>query len=158
MKYLTILAVSLLVSSCGGNPSNQKDTELGNTSSNKTTSELNNATSKWSTFNLKDYQYQFHKSCYCLPENTREILVYVKNSSVYEAYYVESGEAVTGDEFTKLFTVEQWFAFIAQEANKKPDAIKITYNTEKGYPETIAIDYYKQIADDEISYIISDFM
>jgi hypothetical protein len=146
ISCLTVLCMSVLMSSCGGD------------SSSKEMQELNKARALWNSAALKDYQYQFRKSCFCLPDYTRKILVYVKDGSVYQAFYVDGGEVVDGEQFDELKTMDQWFSFIAQEEKKSPYKFLVTYSPDNGHPTKIEIDYDKNMADEEMYYYFSDFM
>ena len=72
--------------------------------------------------------------------------------------YLEHGEEQTYvlDEIPDTFkTVDQLFEII-EDATSRAEMLEVSYDQEKGYPNTINIDYSSDIADEEVSFRLSD--
>ena len=128
--------------------------------------ELNEAREKWREVlenSTRSYQFSYHKICFC--SFTEEVIIAVQADSITsvsevgsnELMYIEiNGEQqyvldIMPDQFN---TVEELFAIIehAKDANK----LSVEFDAQFGYPTSINIDYAAAIADDEVSYRLSN--
>lgn len=175
----TACALSLLfLYSCGAAQSQDGTTGVNTTSSSsaitssssssslvtvatalgEVTTALANNKEKWALRNIKSYQYQYRESCFCLAEVTQNKQVTVANGVVTEAFFLQTSDYLTTEQLTRIKTVDGLFNAIENAVNAKAYRIDVSYNIVYGYPETISIDYNKDMADDEITYYAKDLM
>lgn len=109
----------------------------------------------WSGAGITSYRYTITRSCYCLPESSGPVVVEVRNGQVVDRRY-ESGLAVS-PQYTDIFTsVPGLFGLIREAAAYPAASVTVRYHPKLGYPESIAIDWVAGVADDEVSYRISE--
>lgn len=108
--------------------------------------------------NMAQDSYTFHsrRSCECTVETTREMLVTVQNGAITGAIYVDDETAVSAQTLEHVMTIEEAFDEIQRAIDEGVHVLHVEYDTELGFPKSIAIDYSAQIADEELSLIISD--
>ena len=109
---------------------------------------------KWQQAGLMDYQYTYHISCLCPPNQS---VITVRAGVITEAYYVDSGAALTPEQIANLPGINGLFDIIQSAIDRNVPVLDVTYNAAYGYPETIYIDYYSQIIDDEIYHVVTNF-
>ncbi len=114
---------------------------------------------KWQSGKLKNYAYTQTISCFCAHSSPYKIVV--KNSAISSATN-NKGESLNttvaaAHNFSGIKTIEQQFESIKTSLQKKPAEVKIKYNTQYGYPESVYIDFVKNMADEEMSFSVSDF-
>jgi hypothetical protein len=142
MKPIHLAGLVLLVaaSSCSDatSPQNQRiDLEM--------------AQQRWHAQNLHTYAFTLQRICECLP--TSPLYVAVVNDAVVEVLNLQTGEAVDlrlGQSIDGLFT------FIQNAIDRHAARIQAEYDDAKGFPSSIDYDGATQIADDEISYRVTD--
>ncbi|MFN0245458.1 MAG: DUF6174 domain-containing protein [Kofleriaceae bacterium] len=102
--------------------------------------------------------YTFHsrRSCECTTEATREMFITVENGAITSAIYVDNEMPVPQNLRDSLFTIESAFEEIQTAIDENAHMIYVEYDASLGYPASIAIDYSAQIADEELSLIISN--
>ena len=76
---------------------------------------------------------------------------------ITEAYYVDSSTALTPEQIANLPGINGLFDIIQSAIDRNVPVLEVTYNAAYGYPETIYIDYYSQIIDDEIYHVATNF-
>jgi hypothetical protein len=103
-----------------------------------------------------DYSFHWRESCECTQETAAEMLITVTNGSISSAIYVETEQAVPAGVRSRLVTIDGVFDKIQDAIDEDAHAITIEYDTELGFPKSVAIDYDAQVADEELSLTISD--
>lgn len=130
------------------------------TGSGSTTPEETELEAKRTTFhqNMADNNYSFHwrQSCECTQETAAEMLITVTNGAISDAIYVETEQQVPTSVRSRLLTIDGVFDKIQDAIDEDAHMITVVYDTELGYPKSVAVDYSEQIADEELSLIISD--
>ena len=117
---------------------------------------LADARARWARSGVADYQYTITRGCECSPESVGPVVIEVRNSQVVTRRYL-TGTAVD-PQFAELFAaVPGLFDLIDEAIQGDAVGLAVRYNEEYGYPETIQIDWVAGVADDEVSYHISDF-
>lgn len=113
--------------------------------------DLEAARQRWQAQNLHTYAFTLQRSCFCA--NIHPLYVLVLGDTVAGVLDLETGETVDrhlGE------TVESLFTFIQNAIDRPAQMIRAEYDDGKGFPTEIDYDGDAQIADDEISYRISD--
>jgi hypothetical protein len=119
--------------------------------------ELRAAQARWSQRGLPSYDITVSRGCECLPESTGPAVVSVRDGIVVSRTYVSNGAPV-GLAYAESYpTVEGLFKKIDDARRQNPASLEVDYDPTFGYPRRIAIDYDRQMVDDEIVYYASDF-
>lgn len=141
---LIALLVILLFSGCNG--SNDESA---------LEAEFNAAKAKWDQQNVSNYQITTQRSCFCIPRD--EVVNIVEQNQLRNAFYVGSGQNLTSEELVNQKTIDEYFELIKQAINDRVFSLFVSYDATLGYPIQISIDFNQALADDEISYQLTDF-
>ncbi len=110
----------------------------------------------WNSQSSANYSYMLEKQCFCSPDYTRKMQVFVVDGDVAEALYLDTKEQVSKEIVEQLSTITQWFDEILIAIDNEFGEVEIFYNEELGYPNSIKIDKHKRRSDDEFTVIISN--
>ncbi len=102
------------------------------------------------------YQFQWRQSCECTQDTTAPMLVTVTNGAISSAIYIETELPVPAAIRANLDTIEGVFDRIQDAIDDNAHMIYVEYDSELGFPKSVAIDYSEQIADEELSLVISN--
>ncbi len=105
---------------------------------------------KWERAHLTSYRFEFQRFCFCTPSERARITV--SNGQVSSVILLSTGQPP--DSSSAAFydiTIDDLFDELG-EALAQASRVTVTYDPALGYPRTIAIDYYANAVDDEISY------
>ena len=129
--------------------------KLDNSGPNLTRMELSTAMEKWDNKNFNNYEYTLDVSCYCIYEGPNNIEI--KNNVLFRV----NGKSVTleqlQNEYWDVKTIEQLFNIIDLKLEDDPFSYSLQFDENYGYPIVIYFDMDEMIADEEISYTISNF-
>jgi len=118
--------------------------------------ELDAAIALWWNQGTADYNYYYQRSCLCMMDYTRRMLVEVRNSTVTGGYFADDGTEAPADMVDGwLQTVDDLFTTIQSAIDRQSYSTQVTYNGTFGYPMDINIDYNPMIADEEL-YVTTD--
>jgi hypothetical protein len=113
--------------------------------------DLEAARQLWRTQNLHTYAFTIQRGCFCA--NVHPLYVFVLSDTVAGVLDLQTGESVDrqlGE------TVEGLFTFVQNAIDGHAQVIRAEYDAAKGFPTEIDYDGKAQIADDEISFRVSD--
>ena len=108
---------------------------------------------KWFNSSVVDYTYVFQISCYCIEESTRPKSVLVRNGLIVNV----NNENFNEETHSYVLTINDLFYEIENATNQGAAKLDVNYDTKYGFPYYLFIDRYIRIADEEISYSVSDF-
>ena len=108
---------------------------------------------KWEEFDISDYYFTQSISCYCTEEYLVPKEVRVVNGTIVSI----NGEEYDPEVHYDFRTINDFFDFIEGKANSNPSSFEVNYDKQHGFPTLIVLDPVGQIADDEITYRLSDF-
>jgi hypothetical protein len=114
--------------------------------------DLETAHQLWRTQNLHTYAFTLQRSCFC--GNVHPLYVFVLSDTVAGVLDLSDVEKVVDRRLG--VTVENLFSFVQSAIDRPARLIRAEYDATKGFPTQIDYDGAAQIADDEISYRISD--
>lgn len=117
--------------------------------------ELQGARTRFDTNMAGAYSFHTSRSCECTAEATREMLVTVEGGAITSAIYVDDATAVPLQIRNTLMTIEETFDEIENAIATHAHAVSVVYDSELGFPSSVAIDYDAQVADEELSLLIS---
>ena len=115
---------------------------------------LNRNYALWKNTNRSNYTYTYKRMCFCPQEE--DIVVTVQYGNVVSAHYYPSENPVMPERLDDLMTVEELFQVIRKAVTDQVARLDVRYNAQSGYPESIFIDVDEQIADEEITHLVSD--
>ena len=105
-----------------------------------------------------DYAFTLNVGCFCAYTGPLRITVY--EDEVVDVRLLnppeqrdESFERIIEERSLTLSDLVE----IAHRAEQEADDVEVTYDPTYGFPTSIAIDWYREMADDEISYSVSDY-
>lgn len=104
----------------------------------------------WEAAGLRDYRYEYRRSCECAPETTRPVEIEVRDGAVRSVTLVETGEPLSSGLAWTFPTVDDLFDLIDDAVRRNADLLEVTYDPTFGYPTTLRIDYRREVADDEM--------
>jgi hypothetical protein len=114
-------------------------------------SDLEAARQRWQAQNLHTYAFTIQRSCFCA--NVHPLYVLVLSDTVAGVLDLETADTVDrqlGE------TIEGLFNFVQNAIDGHAQMIRAECDAAKGFPTEIDYDGQAQIADDEISYRVSD--
>jgi Family of unknown function (DUF6174) len=138
-----LLGLALALAGCGGpfSPSGPaKDLEA--------------ARRTWSRQGIASYRFRVTQNCFCAPGVRGPFDVVVEQGRVAAVTDGETGEPRTPEPFVPL-TVEALFARVEDAIDRDAAQIDVRYDPALGYPQEIAIDFDRRIADEEVGYSAS---
>jgi hypothetical protein len=109
----------------------------------------------WQRSNIPNYQYTFQMQCFCVPGD--DTVVIVANRQVSQAFRTPSGVYLTPQELTGMYTIEGLFAKVQEAIDQRVYSLRVTYDAQYGFPNSISIDRDRNIADEEVTYTARDF-
>ena len=113
--------------------------------------QLQAAQQRWRAQKLHTYAFTLQRSCFC--GNVDPLYVVVLNDSVGGVLDLQGGAAVD----TGLgMTVDDLFTFVQNAIDHHAQLIRAEYDGAKGFPTQIDYDGAAAIADDEITYRVTD--
>ncbi len=144
-SVLVIAFVITLISACGDTNPRPPTTDQ---------SELDDNIDFWADTGSGSYQFTYSESCFCPPEEA--IVTTVVLDEITEAFYTPSGVYLSEDDLDGLDTINSLFSLIQAAITDDVAILEVTYNRFRGYPERIFIDVDENIADDEITRLVTD--
>jgi hypothetical protein len=117
--------------------------------------EFTAALQKWQAAGIHDYRFTLNQSCFCM--GVQPVRITVRHDTVQSALRLPDGAAVTAEALGRLPSMDVIFQKIEEAYAKPADHITLSLNPDNGYPERVYIDYVEMMADEELSYTISDF-
>lgn len=119
--------------------------------------ELREAFFRWQRRRPTEYSYTLRRLCYCLPQAVGPVRIRVRGDSVQSRTYTASGEPVPA-QFAELFgPMEAVFEVVARAIDGGTHSLDARYDSRRGFPVTVAIDYHHPTVDDELTLRVSEF-
>ncbi len=114
--------------------------KLNGSSQVKAQKELDANQQKWAESGIKNYHYEFKRSCFCLPDYTRPIKTTVEDGQVKSSNYLDGKQEVVPDQFKENKQSVNGLFDIIQNAIKNDRQVEVTYDSKTGMPTKIVID------------------
>tara|TARA_B100000768_G_scaffold154926_1_gene151785 strand:+ start:653 stop:1099 length:447 start_codon:yes stop_codon:yes gene_type:complete len=109
---------------------------------------------KWKKQGIIDYEFTSQISCFCQSDYTLPKAISVKNDEIQSI----NGVAYANLEYENHMTIDELFDYIEDHQNKNPVIENLEFDSVYGFPSYIYFDISEVIADDEISYTITNFI
>lgn len=138
-----LIAASIaLAAGCGGDSNSLVDPGR---------SDLEIARARWLAQRPGQYAFNARKACFCAVVG--EVRVYVDGDSVIGVVGLPDAQPIDTRNYE---SIEQLFDFIDRAITNHAAVIRATYDPVLGYPTSIEYDGAANIADDEVSYTLTD--
>lgn len=110
---------------------------------------------RWEARRADTYEFAFRRSCECTPLATTPMRITVEEGRIRSVVDQRTGEDITSEQHFAL-GIEELFATIEDALNRRADQVSVRYHRDLGYPKSIAIDYIRQRADDEVFFTVDE--
>jgi hypothetical protein len=118
---------------------------------------LNTNEAKWKAATTNgNYDYTVQFGGFTAPEYRRPIAVSVNNGQVSNMTYADTGEAVAADRQASVPSMQDLFQELRDAYKNNAAQVNVTYDPTYGYPSSLYIDRSAMIADEEVSYSVSN--
>ena len=118
---------------------------------------LNTHLAQWKKTRSEKYVYEFRRNCFCPPDYRKPVIIRVNKNEVMDARFKDSNKPLPSGLKGNRRTIDSLFQAIQDAINRKAYSIKVKYNQQYGYPESIAVDYHKMMSDEELYLSVKDF-
>ena len=108
---------------------------------------------KWKKLDINDYNFSQTISWYCSEEYRLPKEIRVRRGVIVSV----NGEDYNPDVNYNFRTINEFFDFIEAKAKANLSYFDFSFNKQYGFPNRIALDPIEQIADDEVTYRLSNF-
>lgn len=113
------------------------------------------AVAKWEATATPSYRFTLARSCECL--YATPLRVTVRNGIVLRAQVIATGDFLLDTELGAVQTVPQIFTILARALDLPAASFFARYDPTWGFPTEASVDGSRQVADDEITFRLSDF-
>jgi hypothetical protein len=114
-------------------------------------SRLDENREKWRAQGLTTYVFTLSQACFCAINGPVRVLV--ANGSVLTATQISTGQPI---DTRFVSTIESLFDFIERGIANHSALLQVTYDPALGFPAKIVSDGSQNVADDEVTYEVSD--
>jgi len=114
----------------------------------------------WRAANLSDYEYSYQRVCECHPDESADTIVTVRDGVVVGVRYARPGYdeqiALEPEKLSWYRTIEDLFSLVAT-AESSAATVRVTYDSQRGFPRSIYIDYVTDLVGDEVELAVTRF-
>jgi hypothetical protein len=103
---------------------------------------------RWVSAGLHDYEFDFQRICFCVPETTQRVHIVVRQDAIVSVVRVSDGQPASTS-VTAWPRVDELFLDVEQRLAQHIDRLDVTYDPTFGYPRSIVADIMLMAADDE---------
>lgn len=112
---------------------------------------LEAARAQWRAQGFDSYSFMLQRLCFCAG-GTDPATVVVHKGERISVTVVETGEPVPAEFAQYYLTVAELFDFIEDAIDREAYSIEVEYEASLGYPTSIAIDYLRNVIDEEMAF------
>ena len=105
---------------------------------------------RWASAGVHDYEFDFRRMCFCVPEATDEVHIVVRQDVVTSVVRTRDGQPAS-TAVTAWPRVDELFADVRQRLDQGVDRLDVRYDPTYGYPRSVVVDIALMAADDEYS-------
>jgi len=105
---------------------------------------------RWASAGIHDYEFDFQRNCFCLPETTEPVHIVVRQDVVTSVVRTSDGQPAS-TRVTAWPRVDELFADVQQRLDQGIERLDVQYDPTYGYPRSIVADIALMMADDEYS-------
>lgn len=145
MKISVALLLALFATACSGCNGDSPEQAA-----------LTAAISTWNADEPSHYLFVSTRSCECSPGASMPMLIEVQDGDIVSAVYQTDQEPVPPEFASSLHTVDSLFDVIQDAIDEGAYSVNVDYDSQRGHPTLISIDYDQQIADEEFFLRVSE--
>jgi hypothetical protein len=112
----------------------------------------------WSAAGIDNYEFVYQRICFCPPEYTTPALIEVRDGAVWSVEYQDSEIHLDAPDTTMFPMITALFDVLTEAHDRNAVKVTVTFSADLGYPEDVDIDYAANIADDELSFTVTEFV
>ena len=112
--------------------------------------ELTRNRQRWVSAGIHDYEFDFRRSCFCVPESTEGVRIVVRNDVITSVLRIRDGQPASGAIGTWP-RVDELFDDVRRRLDQDAARLDVTYDPTFGYPRSIVVDVVLMAVDDEYS-------
>lgn len=105
---------------------------------------------RWASAGIHDYEFDFQRMCFCLPEATEAVHIVVRQDAVVSVVRTRDGQPAS-TRVSAWPRVDELFADVQQRLDQRVQRLDVRYDPTYGYPRVIVVDVALTTADDEYS-------
>ena len=105
---------------------------------------------RWVSAGIHDYEFDFQRICFCLPEATESVHIVVRQDVVTSVVRTGDGQPASV-RVTAWPRVDELFGDVQQRLDQRAERLDVRYDPTYGYPRSVVVDIVLQAADDEYS-------
>lgn len=107
---------------------------------------------------INNYKFNFNWGCFCPPDYSREVTIFVKDNLITKIIDTNTNEIVINGEVATYYTLEDLFNYISEAKEiHNAEEISVKYDYEYNFISSGYIDYIKEAVDDEMGFSVRDF-
>lgn len=110
--------------------------------------ELQRNRQRWAGAGIRDYEFDFRRICFCVPETTERVHIVVRNDVVTSVVRLRDGQPAS-TAMNAWPRVNELFDEIQLRIDQNAARLDVTYDPTLGYPRTVAADVVETMTDDE---------
>jgi len=103
---------------------------------------------RWASAGVHDYEFDFQRSCFCLPQATEPVRIVVRRDAIVSVVRTSDGQPASTS-YTVWPRVDELFLDVQQRLEQKIERLEVSYDPTYGYPRSIVADIALRAADDE---------
>lgn len=116
--------------------------------------DLARARERWADARIDDYAFTLVRSCFCFSPG--RVRVTVVDGAVTSVVPDDGGPPLPPSEAQWYPSIAQLFDTVGEAISSDAHYLEARYDAARGFPLLVAIDWRKMVADDEITYWVSD--
>jgi hypothetical protein len=103
---------------------------------------------RWVGAGIHDYEFEFRRVCFCLPEATEPVRITVRNDVVTSVVRMRDGQPASAN-VASWPTVDSLFADVQRSIDQNAERLDVDYDATYGYPRSVVVDALAAMVDDE---------
>jgi len=103
---------------------------------------------RWASAGVHDYEFDFQRSCFCLPQATEPVRIVVRRDAIVSVVRTSDGQSASTS-YTVWPRVDELFLDVQQRLEQHTERLEVSYDPTYGYPRSIVADVALRVADDE---------
>jgi hypothetical protein len=105
---------------------------------------------RWVSAGIHSYEFDFRRSCFCVPESIEKVHIVVRNDVVTSVLRSRDGQPAS-TAVGAWPRVDELFEDVQRRLEQGAERLEVSYDPTYGYPRSIVADVILMAADDEYS-------
>ena len=103
---------------------------------------------RWASARVRDYEFDFKRTCFCPSEATQQVHIVVREDVIVAVVRASDGQPASSD-VTVWPRIDELFLDVEQRLEQHVERLDVTYDATLGYPRSILADIALMAVDDE---------